>query len=93
MLRVAASVDTGIPGVLPLCFIAEDGSSTIILINSEAEVAMVSLSGLPAEMPDHPRKMFRSTLTEPFTEFSAVRFGDKLDLAPESITTLYSGSN
>lgn len=91
MQRVDASVDASLEVVLPLCFVGGDGSSTVILINSEKQVAMVNIEGIPPEMPDHPRRTYRSTLNSPFKELPAMPFNNKIDLEPESITTLYSG--
>lgn len=86
----------GLNGVLPLVFLSKvhDGSSTVILINTEDQWTRVHLGYLPNPVEGKPREVYYSTLDEGFVH--AGRFpedSNKIWLKPNSITTLHSGDN
>jgi Glycosyl hydrolase family 30 beta sandwich domain len=92
MQRVNTKNAATVKSVMTLAFVdPEDGSWAVVMINPEKHPANVRLWALPAEFPGQPRRRFYSTLTEPFTEEKTVPANNKVDLRPQSITTIYSG--
>jgi hypothetical protein len=92
MQRVGSSKTKTLSKVMDLVFMdTADGSWTMIMINPERFGANVTLESLPAEAGGKPRRRFYSTLTEKFTEEKPVPVSNKVDLRPQSITTVYSG--
>jgi hypothetical protein len=94
MQRIATKDKSGsLAGVLEMVFVSKvyDGSSSAILINTTKTWAQVQFDSLPDIVPGKPRKVYFSTLKEPFTYAGLFPDSGKIYLKPESICTLHSG--
>jgi hypothetical protein len=92
MFKVATAKTVNAPAsILSLCFIGEDGSAAVILINTGTHDVIASLPNLPPPPAGKLYRRFFSTLTQAFTEDPKPCAG-KVELPAESITTIYSGN-
>lgn len=93
MLRVECqSSDSIDKSIKLLCFIGDEGSLTAIMLNFGTKTALVSLNGFPEPPPNAmPKQLFYSTLTEPFTNATALMspLPNTVFLRAKSITTLH----
>jgi hypothetical protein len=94
MTRIACNSSSSVDqSVKALCFLGVSGETTVIMVNFSTKMAMVTLDGLPAVGSNPKRRLYRSTLTEGFTEATKTMppLADTVFLPGESIGTLYSG--
>lgn len=83
-------MDFGVRDVLASGWTGPDGHFAIILVNTAAKPAHVTLRGLPEWVADQTTKVFYSTLTLGYTEAPGELRGAFVSLHPESITSIIS---
>lgn len=80
-----------VSSIKSLCFVASDGTTSIIMINFSTRMHLVTFEGLPGTL-ENPQ-LYTTSLSEPFTNKTNTLppLADSVFLPGESISTLHTG--